>query len=71
DINRIGCRLEGTTRDMIKKAKKEGFKITLWPGHSVEDFLLGVMLEPDDLCTDVPVEVMTWVKENAPWITIK
>lgn len=71
DINRIGCRLEGTTRDMVKKARKEGFKITLWPGRNVEDFLLGVMLEPDGLCTDVPVEVMTWVKENAPWITIK
>lgn len=71
NIDRIGCRLEGTTRDMIKKAKDQGFKITLWPGRSVEDFLLGVMLEPEALCTDVPVAVMTWVKANAPWITIK
>lgn len=71
DINRIGCRLEGTSRDMIKKAKKEGIKITLWPGHSVDDFLLGMMLEPEALCTDVPVEVMRWVKEHAPWITLK
>lgn len=70
DVNRIGCRLEHTTRDMIGKAKKEGFKITLWPGRTVEDFMLGVMLEPEALCTDIPVEVMTWVKENAPWITI-
>lgn len=70
-INRIGCRVEGTTRDMVRAAKKQGFTVSLWPGLSIEDFLLGIALESDYLCTDVPVAVYEWVKENAPWITLK
>ena len=71
DIKRIGCRIEGTTRQIVRKAKEQGFTVSLWPGLSVEDFLLGVALESDYLCTDVPVAVYEWVNENAPWILLK
>lgn len=70
-INRVGCRIEKTTREMIRSAKKQGFIISLWPGLSIEDFLLAVGLECDYICTDVPVAVYEWVKENAPWISLK
>ena len=71
NIDRIGCNIDGTTRAMVKEAKKQGFKVSLWPGRSVEDFLLGVTLGSDYLCSDVPVEVTNWVKANASWITLK
>lgn len=70
-INRIGCRVEKTTRDMVRSAKKQGFIISLWPGLSIEDFILAIGLESDYICTDVPVAVYEWVKENAPWISLK
>lgn len=70
-IDRIGCNIDGTTRAMVRAAKKQGFKVSLWPGRSVGDFLLGVKLESDYLCSDVPVAVTDWVQANAPWITLK
>lgn len=70
-VDRIGCNIDGTTRAMVKEAQKQGFKVSLWPGRSVEDFLLGVTLGSDYLCSDVPVAVTDWVQENAPWITLK
>lgn len=70
-INRLGCRVEQTTREMVDNAKKQGFIVSLWPGKSVNDFLLGVMLGSDYLCTDVPIQVMDWVKNNGSWITLK
>lgn len=70
-IDRVGCNIDGTTRAMVKEAKKQGFMVSLWPGHSVADFLLGVSLGSDYLCSDVPVAVTEWVNANAPWITLK
>ncbi|MGO1244697.1 MAG: glycerophosphodiester phosphodiesterase [Sphingobacterium sp.] len=70
-ITRLGCSVHGTNKKMVDKAKKEGFTVSLWPGHSVEDFLLGVALGSDYLCTDVPVAVTDWVNEHGSWITLK
>lgn len=70
-IKRVGCRAEQTTRNMVTEAKKQGFTVSLWPGHTVEDFFLGVALGSDYLCSDVPYQVTEWVKNNAPWITLK
>lgn len=70
-INRIGCRVESTTRSMVAAAKKQGFIISLWPGLSVDDFLLGVQLGADYLCTDVPVAVYEWAKTKGSWIHLK
>lgn len=63
--------IDGTTRKMVRQAKKKGFTVCLWPGTSVEDFLLGVALGGDHLCTDVPLAVSEWVAANASWIRIK
>ncbi|MFZ4261950.1 glycerophosphodiester phosphodiesterase [Sphingobacterium sp. HJSM2_6] len=70
-IKRIGARVEMTTRNMVLEAKKQGMTVSLWPGRSVSDFLLGVSLGSDYLCTDVPMEVTKWVKANAPEIKLK
>lgn len=70
-IKRLGCRADKTTRDMVKNAKEQGFVVSLWPGRSIDDFLLGVSLGSDMLCTDVPVQVMEWVKQHGSWITLK
>lgn len=67
-INRVGCNIGGTNRTMVKKAQEQGFVVTLWPGKSVDDFMLGYALGADYLCSDVPMEVYTFLKNNATWI---
>lgn len=67
-VTRVGCNIDGTTRAMVREAKKQGFTVSLWPGRSVADFLLGVTLGSDYLCSDVPVEVSEWVAQHATWI---
>ena len=70
-IKRIGASVHGTSRNMVLEAKKQGLTVSLWPGRSVDDFLLGVYLGSDYLCSDVPIAVTEWVKANAPQIKIK
>jgi glycerophosphoryl diester phosphodiesterase len=70
-IKRVGCRLGGTSRDMVKSAQKAGLFVSCWPGHSVNDFLLGVMLGCDYLCSDVPVEVLNYMQSKMSWVKIK
>lgn len=70
-VSRIGANVHNTSRNMVVAAKNQGITVSLWPGHSVEDFLVGVSLGSDYLCTDVPIAVLEWVKTNAPYITIK
>lgn len=70
-ISRVGCNLGGTSRKMVQDAQAAGIQVSLWPGHSVEDFLLGVYLGADYLCSDVPVKVLQHMKEKMTWVNIK
>ena len=70
-IKRMGATMDGTSRKAVKKAHKEGLIVSLWPGQSVEDFMLGAYLGCDYMCTDVPIEVKGWLAEKAPWIKVK
>lgn len=69
-IKTLGCTMDGTSREAVAKAHKEGITVSLWPGSSVDDIMLGAYLGCDRMCTDVPVTVMKWCKENAPWLNI-
>lgn len=57
-VNYIGCQLNGTSRAMVQTAQKQGFKVNLWPGHTVEDYYLCLGLGVDVHCTDIPLAVM-------------
>ena len=70
-IKTLGCTMPGTSREMVQKAHKAGLIVSLWPGQSVEDFMLGAYLGADRMCTDVPFAVKKWVKEHAPWLKVK
>ena len=70
-IKRMGATMDGTSRKAVKKAHKEGLIVSLWPGQSVEDFMLGAYLGCDYMCTDVPITVKNYLAEKAPWIKVK
>ncbi len=67
-IKRLGCTMGGTSRDAVRKAKKAGLFVSLWPGQSIDDFILGVALGADALCCDRAVEVKEFFDEHMPWV---
>ena len=67
-IDRLGATMDGTSRSAVKKAHEQGLIVSLWPGQSTADAMLGVYLGADFLCTDIPVEVKEFMKTKAPWV---
>lgn len=70
-VKRLACNLPGSSRTMVAKAKEAGLIVSLWPGLSIDDFILGVELGADALCCDIAVEVKEFAQKNMPWVTIK
>ena len=70
-IKRLGATMDGTSRESVRKAHEAGIIVSLWPGQSVEDFMLGVYLGCDFMCTDVPLRVKQWATEKTPWINVR
>lgn len=69
-IKRLGAKMGGTSRSAVEKAHKEGLIVSLWPGQSVADFILGAYLGSDTMCCDVPLEVMDFQKKHMPWLNV-
>lgn len=69
-IDRLGATMDGSSRAAVKKAHEQGLIVSLWPGNSASDFVLGTYLGADFLCTDVPLQVMKFAKEKMPWIKV-
>ncbi len=67
-IDHLATTMDGTSRAAVKKAHDQGLIVILWPGQSTADAMLGVYLGADFLCTDIPVEVMEFMKTKAPWV---
>jgi len=63
---RVACKMEGTTRLEVKGAQNQGFIVTGWPGHTMEDYFLGLGLGVDAICTDNPVEVQKYIDRKRP-----
>lgn len=69
-IYTLGCKTEGTSREAVKKAHKEGITVSLWPSLSVEDFILATYLGADRLCCDVPLTLRAYLEQNMPWLKV-
>lgn len=69
-IKRIGCTMDGTSRQAVKKAHDKGLIVSLWPGYSPDDFMLGAYLGADFMCTDIPVQLKKFQTEKAPWLKV-
>lgn len=61
---RVGVKMEGTTRLAVKEAQKQGFIVTGWPGHNLNDYFLGLGLGVDAICSDVPVLVQEFIERK-------
>lgn len=63
---RIACKMEGTTRLSVQEAQKQGFIVTGWPGHDLNDYFLGLGLGVDAICSDVPVMFQEYIERKKP-----
>lgn len=70
-IKRIGCTMDGTSRKAVKKAHEKGLTVSLWPGYTTDDFMLGAYLGADFMCTDIPIQLKKFHAEKAPWLNVK
>ena len=61
----IACQISGTSRELVQKAQKLGYKVNGWPGHDVSDYYLAIGLGLDVACTDIPTAIQQ-IKENLP-----
>ncbi len=59
-VGRVGCRMEGTSREAVRTAQKAGLWVNGWPGHTLQDYHLAVGLGVDAICTDIPIAIQTW-----------
>ena len=64
--HRIACKMEGTTRLAVADAQKQGFIVTGWPGHDLNDYVLGLGLGVDAICSDVPVMFQEYIETKKP-----
>lgn len=67
-IPRIGAMMEGTSREMVKKAHDKGLIVSLWPSHTLSDIMLGVYLGSNTLCTDIPIQTKKFITKKTKWI---
>ncbi|WP_108821690.1 glycerophosphodiester phosphodiesterase [Dysgonomonas sp. Marseille-P4361] len=70
-IKRIGAKMEGTSRQSVELAHKQGLIVSLWPGLSTADFMLGAYLGADFMCTDIPIELKKFITDHTPWLNVK
>lgn len=59
-VNRIGVRMDGTSRAAVRAAQQAGLRVSGWPGHTLQDYQLAVGLGLDAICSDIPVAVHAW-----------
>ncbi len=64
-INRIGCRMEETSRAAVRAAQQAGMIVTGWPGQSLQDYHLAVGLGVDAICSDIPLAIQAWKLKTA------
>ncbi len=69
-IKRLGATMNGTSRESVRKAHKEGLTVSLWPGYTTDDFMLGAYLGADYMCTDIPVALKKWITEKTPYLKV-
>ncbi len=69
--NRVAARLEKTTYEDMKHAHEKGFIVNLWPGRSDDTIIRAWALGADVHCTDYPIRLTKYAKENCKWMSIK
>ena len=69
-LKRLNAKLDGTSREAVAKAHKEGIVVTLWPTDDIQDIALGISLGADNVCTDIPAAAKKSLQKAMPWVEV-
>ena len=70
-LKRLNAKMDGTSREAVEKAHKDGITVVLWPSDDIQDVALGISLGADCVCTDIPASAKKALNKTMPWITIE
>lgn len=70
-VKRLGGQIAGTSRDAVKKAKKAGLTISVYPGRTIDDFILGYYLGVNSMTSDCALLTKDFLDKQATWIKYK
>ena len=63
-INRLAATVNASSRESVKYAHQSGLLVSLWPGEKCADSHMAFLMGSDYLCTDIPLELMQYIKDN-------
>ena len=63
-INRLAATVNASSRESVKYAHQNGLLVSLWTGEKCADSHMDFMMGSDYLCTDIPLELMQYIKDN-------
>jgi len=63
-INRLAATVNASSRESVNYAHKNGLLVSLWPGEKCADSHLAFLMGSDYLCSDIPLELMQYIKDN-------
>lgn len=69
-LKRLNAKIDGTSREAVAKAHKEGIIVTLWPTDDIQDIALGISLGADNVCTDIPAAAKKSLQKAMPWVEV-
>ena len=69
-LKRLNARIDGTSREAVAKAHKDGIVVTLWPTDDIQDIALGISLGADNVCTDIPAAAKKALQKAMPWVEV-
>ena len=63
-INRLAATVNASSRESVKYAHQNGLLVSLWPGEKCADSHMAFLMGSDYLCSDIPLELMQYIKDN-------
>ena len=63
-ISRLAATVNASSRESVKYAHQNGLLVSLWPGEKCADSHMAFLMGSDYLCTDIPLELMQYIKDN-------
>lgn len=69
-LKRLASTLNGTCREAVDRAHREGMTVNLWPTDNIEDIALAISLGADNVCTNIPAAAKKGLNKAMPWVKI-
>lgn len=63
-VGQLAAKLDGTSRKAVEEAHRQGLRVNVYTGKTIDDAVLAAYLGADYHCTNVPYAVQDFFKKN-------